>query len=51
MRCEEIVYPAARENRHTRLGQHRSPCHFCDGIYQLRDYTTATASTESEARQ
>jgi hypothetical protein len=50
-RCEEIVYPAASENQHTRLGQRHSPCHFCDDSYQLRDYTTTTASTESEAHQ
>lgn len=46
-RCEEIVYPAAREDQHTRFGERHSPCHFCDDIYQLRDYTT----TESEAYQ
>jgi hypothetical protein len=45
-RCEEIVYPAAREGQHTRFGERHSPCHFCDDIYQLWDYTT---STESEA--
>ncbi len=50
-RCEEIVYPAAREDQHARLGQHYSPCHFCGDSYQLRDYTTTTASTESEAHQ
>jgi Replication-relaxation len=50
-RCEEIVYPTAREDQHTRLGQRYSPCHYCGDSYQLRDYTTTTASTESEAHQ
>jgi len=50
-RCEEIVYPAAREDEHARLGERFSPCHYCGDSYQLRDYTTTTASTESEAYQ
>jgi hypothetical protein len=50
-RCEEIVYPAAREDEHARLGERFSPCHYCGDSYQLHDYTTTTASTESEAYQ
>lgn len=50
-RCEKIVYPAARENQHTRWEQQLSPCHYCGDSYQLRDYTTTAASTESEAHQ
>lgn len=49
-RCEETIYPAARENQHTRWEQRLSPCHYCGDGYQLRNYNT-TASTESEAHQ
>jgi Replication-relaxation len=50
-RCEEIVYPAAREDQHARLGQRHSPCHYCGDSYQLRDYTEQpTSHHESERR-
>ncbi len=37
-RCEEAVYPSAREHRNV-YGRQSSPCHYCGASDQLRDYS------------
>jgi hypothetical protein len=46
--CEEIVYPAAREDRHGYGTERRSPCHYCDRTEHLRDYSDPPIDPDNE---
>lgn len=48
-RCEEVVYPAARENRDV-YGRQSSPCHYCGASDQLGDYSDQSMPDHENGR-
>ena len=48
-RCDEVVYPAARENGDL-YGRQSSPCHYCGASDQLRDYSDQSMPDHENGR-
>jgi len=49
-RCEEVVYPAAHENRDAHGRQRPSPCHYCGASDQLPDYSDQSMPDHENGR-